>query len=196
MIQQKRRKVASQTKARKKKKEDGKQGKRNAHETIASDEDDKQEIISDIELVDSPSSPPQHVVKVTTYIEVLIPSPTQPKTRNKAIPTVLTRGPFFFETNISFDEFKLLVAQNLPALPSSLNWSKMSWKYDVASCTPKPISDLLGYEAMIIALCEWKKNHIIKVLTPPPVKSEMVCQFMLDMYLGFSHIPVYFISLG
>jgi hypothetical protein len=179
-IKEKRQRESEHAAARKKKKESKQQ-----EDEMAGDKENNQDANSD----GGQESIPFRVVKVTTYIEVIIPSLTQPKGRGKPTNQVLTRGPFFFETDISYDQFKLLVAQTLPAPPANLNWSKITWKYDVASCTPKPIADSLGYEAMVVALRERQKNHVIKVLTPPPAKSETVRQRILhSQCLGCSSV--------
>jgi hypothetical protein len=89
--------------------------------------------------------------------------------------TSLQRGPFFFFGNTDFTSFQALLSKTLPCSATSLNWNKIMWKFDIpANSRPKNLSNQVGYEAMVSNIVERKKNYIVRILTPPPAKSETI----------------------
>lgn len=120
-------------------------------------------------------------LEITSYIDVLVPSPVVPKGRNAGKPatTAIPKGPFFFFHTSSFDDFKAAFAQCLPCPPANLDWNKINWKFDTPANSPlKRLSDAAGYKAMVKGIVDRKRNFVIRVMTPPPSKNETVCMFV------------------
>jgi hypothetical protein len=122
----------------------------------------------DMADLDSPSQ------KITAYIDVVV-TVQAVQGRKKPSSETISRGPFFFFDTTDFTSFQSLVAKTLPCSPSSLSWSKITWKFDTpANSRPKNLSNEAGYEAMVSGILERKKNYVVRILTPPPAKSETV----------------------
>lgn len=112
--------------------------------------------------------------RITAYIHVQSTAPpTQARTsraRTKAeAPPVSIQGPCFFTTDNSFFEFRAILASTLPCRLSLLPSAQVQWKYEKPNNdTKKPLSNLSGYEAMVISLSERKKEHVVQIFMPPP----------------------------
>jgi hypothetical protein len=119
-------------------------------------------------------STPEPSIKVTAYIDVII-TQAVPARKKQASSNALQRGPFFFFDNTTFQSFQSLVAKTLPCSPSALSWNKITWKFDTpANSQPKNLADHIGFEAMLSNVVERKKNYVVRILTPPPAKSDTV----------------------
>lgn len=127
----------------------------------------------------------EHVIKITAYIDVIITQPAAAGRKKGSVSECLQRGPFIFYNNTGFIAFQTMVAKTLPCPPSSLNWPQIKWKFDIpANSRAKNLSDNIGFEAMIACTLERKKNFVIRIITPPPAKPEIVCfaSFFLPSY--------------
>jgi hypothetical protein len=127
-------------------------------------------------LPDDEEVSPEHVVKITAYIDVAITRPAATGRKKGSVSECLQRGPFIFYNNTDFVAFQTMVAKTLPCPPASLNWAQIKWKFDMpANSRAKNLSDNIGFEAMIGSMLERKKNFVIRIITPPPAKPEIVC---------------------
>jgi len=119
--------------------------------------------------------------KVTVYIHVqsLAPPPRQvsnSRSKGKADPVpVAIRGPCFFQLDQTYDDFKGIIARELPCKLRLLPTAQVTWKYEKPANDPKkPLLNNAGYEAMVISLAERKSNHVIVISMPPPKADDTV----------------------
>jgi hypothetical protein len=122
--------------------------------------------------------------KVTVYIHVqfIAPQPSRhaltARSKGKIeAAAVAIRGPCFFQLDQTYDDFKRIIAKELPCKLRLLPTAQVTWKYEKPANDPKkPLSSNAGYEAMVISLTERKANHVIVVSMPPPKADDMVSQ--------------------
>ena len=74
-------------------------------------------------------------------------------------------------------EFMLRLAENVPCRPVALPEPKLRWRFEKpAKDMEKPLTSDAGYNAMIAALKERKKDRVVIIAMPPPqeVKENIV----------------------
>ena len=124
------------------------------------------------------------VQKVTMYIHIqsLAPQPPGPRHastsrsrgKTEAVPVAI-RGPCFFQLDQTYDDFKGIIAKELPCKLKLLPTVHVTWKYEKPANDPKkPLSSNAGYQAMVMSLTERKANHVIVVSMPPPKVDDAV----------------------
>ena len=120
--------------------------------------------------------------KVTVYIHIQSTAPqplchastSRSKGKTEAAPVAI-RGPCFFQLDQTYDDFKGIIAKELPCKLRLLPTAQVMWKYEKPANDPKkPLSSNAGYEAMVISLTEQKANHVIVVSMPPPKADDAV----------------------
>jgi hypothetical protein len=97
--------------------------------------------------------------KITAYIHIQAPTSTscQPSSlrskSKKDPPQTQIKGPCFFSTNDTYNQFKEIVAKALPCKLKLLPADKMYWKYEKPMNDPKkPLLNINGYEAIKFTL--------------------------------------------
>ncbi|KAI0061308.1 hypothetical protein BV25DRAFT_1826785 [Artomyces pyxidatus] len=123
----------------------------------------------------------------TAYILVEVPrvpalAPARGSSRSKARasePTMssVQRGPFFFPLSISYDSFLEALAASTPCGRDRLVVNKLFWRFDKPKNSGlKALSDSAGFKAMMKALNERNKDHVIHIHMPRPKENEdQVC---------------------
>jgi hypothetical protein len=134
-------------------------------------------------------------VKVTAYI--YIQEPPQPaarsigrqKSRLETRP-VVPKGPFFFYTDQTYDNFKRVLAKELPCKLKLLPSDQMMWRYEKPANNPKkPLSSISGYEALVISLAGKKSDHVICISMPPPKADSEVSPLSVNQQFStYKHI--------
>ncbi|KAI0054489.1 hypothetical protein BV25DRAFT_1833626 [Artomyces pyxidatus] len=120
-------------------------------------------------------------VEVTVFIHVLIPSePSAASSRGRSSKskapetTSIPRGPFFFKADATWEQFLIELANTTPCRRDNINVRSLTWQFDKpANSKPKLLADAAGYKAMIKCLQERKKDHVIKVSMPQPVRDDV-----------------------
>ena len=135
---------------------------------------------------DEPASKKTKILpKITAYIDIISPARSA-----KVKETTITRGPFFFTTETTHQEFLRLLAtcaDDGNAVPNvvSINQAQLLWKLNVpANDKKKPLANGQGYQAMIgiltNRLTEKSKDSTITLIMPPLLKNiRAVCIFIL-----------------
>jgi hypothetical protein len=128
---------------------------------------------------------------VTVYIHVEPPASTAhrgSKTTKQQSLKAIQKGPFFHNISHDFSTFKELLAKTMPCKVKLMAVAQMEWKYEKPlNDKKKPISDEAGYKAMTISLEDRKKDLIIFVSMPPPVKDDVVsCFAHQSLYLLYA----------
>ncbi|KAF8220196.1 hypothetical protein L208DRAFT_1382739 [Tricholoma matsutake] len=131
-----------QRESRKRKKEEKKRGESIVNEPEGSD---------DAELI---AKKVKQAQKITVYIHIWAPAP-RTKSRMKVPESKeIIKGPCFFTVDQDYDTFK-------------------EWHYEkLANDGQKPLSSLVGYEAMTTSLLECKRDYIVLIMIPLPSKDE------------------------
>ncbi|KAA1469054.1 hypothetical protein DENSPDRAFT_834586 [Dentipellis sp. KUC8613] len=119
--------------------------------------------------------------QATAYIHVVVPgSPVASSSRSgrggksskTASDQTLHRGPFFFSLTMKYDSFLKELALATPCRVEGLVVSRMSWKFEKPqNSQTKALTNATGYEAMIRALKEKKKDRIVIIVMPAPTKA-------------------------
>jgi hypothetical protein len=92
-----------------------------------------------------------------------------------ALPTVIMRGPFFSSVDTEYQAFKSHIAKVLPCKMSNIPCKQIQWKYEKPNNDKKkPMTDQMGYEAMIVSLKGRTKDLVVNIYMPPPQKEEAV----------------------
>lgn len=129
-------------------------------------------------------------VKITAYIHIQSSTPrltSSSKLKGKAsAPPVSVKGPCFFQLHQTYDEFRAILAKELPCRLNLLPVDNVSWKYEKPANDPKkPLTSTSGYEALMMSLKEKKTGHVIVVFMPPPKTDDTVSQFYsLALYVN------------
>ena len=114
-------------------------------------------------------------IKATFYVYVESPPTGVTRGKKNVLPTVVTRGPFFSTVETSYAMFKCYLARVLPCKPDNVPAKHLQWKYEKPNIDKKkPMSDSMGYEAMITSLKGRTKDHVVNLYMPPPQKDEVV----------------------
>jgi hypothetical protein len=112
-------------------------------------------------------------IEVTVYIFIIIPPPPTIHIRGKSTKPPpeqhRKRPPFFFDIDLSYEEFVAKVASATPCYPDAL--TRMMWKFEkpIRGDT-RPLTTETSYAAMIKQLRDKSKDHIINIYMPPPNK--------------------------
>ena len=117
--------------------------------------------------------------KVTVYIHIQSSTPrltSSSKSKAKgSTPPVSIKGPCFFQINQTYDEFKAILAWELPCKLKLLPTDHVSWKYEKPANDPKkPLTSGSGYEALTMSLKQKKPGQVILVFMPPPKIDDVV----------------------
>jgi len=82
---------------------------------------------------------------------------------------VSIKGPCFFQIHQTYDEFRAILAKELPCKLKLLPTDHVTWKYEKPANNPKkPLASSSGYEALILSLKERKADYVIVISMPPP----------------------------
>ena len=132
--------------------------------------------------------------KVTVYIHVQSTAPPlrlAATSKNKGKPpppAVSVKGPCFFRVQQSYDEFRAVLANELPCKLKHLPSDLVSWKYEKpANDAKKPLTTLSGYQALVMSLKEKRAGHVIIVSMPPPKVEDVVCHSHSLFTVAMSH---------
>ncbi|KAJ2915002.1 hypothetical protein MD484_g5404, partial [Candolleomyces efflorescens] len=113
-------------------------------------------------------------IQVTAYVHIAKPAPLPApgKSKKAPAPVAVIRGPFIFSLDCaSFVEFKEELAGAVECRAKNLP-KGIYWTFDKpANDSQKPLLNLKGFEAMVVALEAAAKktpNLVIKVHMPPP----------------------------
>jgi len=122
------------------------------------------------------------IKKITAYIHIQAPTSRQPSSSRskskKDPPQTQIKGPCFFSTDDTYNQFKEIVAKALPCKPRLLPADKMYWKYEKPMNDPKkPLPNINGYEAMLLSLKDHKANCVVTIFIPPPTADDVVSEF-------------------
>jgi len=163
------------------KKVNGKQKACDSGNDLSEDEDTSCEV--------APSMKKQKIAeplmkKITAYIHIQAPTSCQPpSSRSKSKKELLqtqVKGPCFFSTDHTYNQFKDIIAKALPCKPKLLPADKMYWKYEKPiNDAKKPLPNVNGYEAMVLSLKDHKANCVIVIFMPPPAADDVVSIFHL-----------------
>ena len=96
----------------------------------------------------------------------------------KSAPSTATiqRGPFFFNVDDAFMDFKSKLAASLPCKESLLPLGQLQWHYEKpASDKRKPLVDEAGFKAMQTSLRDRKRDLVVNIHMPPPKRDDTVC---------------------
>jgi len=115
--------------------------------------------------------------------------------------TTTTRGPFFFTTETTHQEFLHLLAAcaddgNKVPNVVSINQALLLWKLNVpANDKKKPLANGQGYQAMIgilkNRLTEKSKDRTVTLIMPPLLKNiQVVCIFILQLLYSHECVAV------
>jgi len=120
--------------------------------------------------------------KITAYIHIQAPTSRQPPSSRskskKEPPQTQVKGPCFFSTDHTYNQFKDIIAKALPCKPKLLPADKMYWKYEKPINDPKkPLPNVNGYEAMVLSLKDHKANCVVVIFMPPPAADDVVSIF-------------------
>jgi len=120
--------------------------------------------------------------KITAYIHIQAPTSRQPPSSRskgkKEPPQIQIKGPCFFSTDHSYNQFKDIIAKALPCKLKLLPAAKMYWKYEKPINDPKkPLPNINGYEAMVMSLKDHKANCVVTIFMPPPAIDDVVSKF-------------------
>lgn len=119
--------------------------------------------------------------KITAYIHVQAPISRQPSSSRskskKDAPQTQIKGPCFFSTDNTYNQFKKIVAKALPCKLKLLPADKMYWKYEKPMNDPKkPLPNINGYEAMLLSLKDHRANCVVTIFIPPPAADDVVSE--------------------
>jgi len=117
----------------------------------------------------------EHNVKVLMYVNVETPPPPVHVTGRVAKPLgpkITVRGPFAFQSNISYADFLSIVAKGVGTRSTNcIIRAEMQWRFDrPANAAKRPVTNGEGYEAMITTILTKSKDYTITVSIPPPTK--------------------------
>ncbi|KAJ7358077.1 hypothetical protein DFH08DRAFT_801926 [Mycena albidolilacea] len=118
------------------------------------------------------SDPP---TELTGYIHVLKPLPALPPLKScsmKSKPEIpyISRGPFNFDSNCSFDLFVTILATSLPCAPSHIVLEKTEWKLQTpANHPPLPLGSEIGFKVLLEQICT-SCDKIVIISMPGPRK--------------------------
>jgi hypothetical protein len=163
------------------KKGKGKQKPCDSGVDISEDEDTSSEAAPSIkkQKIAEPSTK-----KITAYIHIQAPTSRQPSSSRfkgkKDLPPTQVKGPCFFSTDHTYNQFKDIVAKALPCKLKLLPADKMYWKYEKPINDPKkPLPNINGYEAMVLSLKDHKANCVVTIFMPPPAVDDVVSNFYM-----------------
>lgn len=95
----------------------------------------------------------------------------------------IQRGPFFFNVDDTFMDFKSKLAASLPCKESLLPVGQLQWHYEKpATDKRKPLVDEAGFKAMQTSLRERKKDLVVNIHMPPPKQDNTVCVSLFCYY--------------
>lgn len=111
--------------------------------------------------------------KIMVYIHIRVPAP-RTKSRAKVPESKeIIKGPCFCTIDQDYDTFKEVIAKLIPCKPKLLPVTQMQWHYEkLANDGRKPLSSLVGYEAMTTSLLECKRDYVVLIMIPPLSKDE------------------------
>ncbi|KAJ7880569.1 hypothetical protein B0H14DRAFT_3434438 [Mycena olivaceomarginata] len=118
------------------------------------------------------SDPP---TELTGYIHVLKPLPALPppksrSTKSKPEVPYISRGPFNFDSNCSFDSFVTILATSLPCAPSHIVLEKTEWKPQTpANRPPLPLGGEIGFKVLLKQIGA-SRDKIVIISMPGPRK--------------------------
>ena len=121
-----------------------------------------------------------NTISLTGYIRVLKPTPALPPSRPrarqpKANPETLyiTRGPFKFSSNCSFDDFLSILSQTLPCPSANIVLDKTEWKPQTpANRAMLPLGGAVGFEVLQEQISECKDKTVILCMPGPRKPAE------------------------
>ena len=148
--------------------------------------------------VDEPASKKTKILpNITAYIDIISPARS-----TKVKESTISRGPFFFTTETTHQEFLRLLAaacaddSNTAPNVASINQAVLLWKLNVpANDKKKPLANGQGYQAMIgilsNRLTEKSKDSTITLIMPPLLKNtNAVCIFILQLLYTYKCVGV------
>jgi hypothetical protein len=118
----------------------------------------------------------EHHVKVLMYVNVETPPPPPVRVAGRVTklpgPKITVRGPFAFQSNISYADFLSIVAKGVGTRSANcIVRAEMQWRFDrPANAAKRPVTNEEGYEAMITTILTKSKDYAITVSIPPPTK--------------------------
>jgi hypothetical protein len=118
----------------------------------------------------------EHNAKVLMYVNVEMPPPPPVHVTSRVAkplgPKITVRGPFTFQSNISYADFLLIVAKGVGTRSTNcIIRAEMQWRFDrLANAAKRPVTNREGYEAMITTILTKSKDYAITVSIPPPTK--------------------------
>jgi hypothetical protein len=122
--------------------------------------------------------PKKNKLEVTFYVYVELPptgNQTKGSKRMNASPKVIQKGPFFHTIDNDYATFLTKLADTLACKVKQIPTSKIVWKFEKPSNDKKkPLSSEAGYKAMGISLRDRKRDYVINIYLPRPIKDDMV----------------------
>ena len=117
----------------------------------------------------------EHTVEICLYVNVKTAPPPALCVRGhvtKALAIKITpRGPFIFESNTSYAEFLSIVAKGVVTGSTDCLVCVVQWWFNwPQNAAKKPVTNEMGYKAMIMTLLTQPKDYSIMISMPPPTK--------------------------
>ena len=110
------------------------------------------------------------------YVNVKTPPPPPVRVASHVTklpgPKITVRGPFTFQSNISYANFLSIVAKGVGMCSANcIVQAEMQWRfYRPANTAKRLVTNEEGYEAMITTILTKSKDYAITVSIPPPTK--------------------------
>ncbi|KAJ7497586.1 hypothetical protein FB451DRAFT_238066 [Mycena latifolia] len=112
-------------------------------------------------------------IEITVYIHIPMNAPTTSRRKSKKseAPETLQKGPFKLSSTTTYASFLSKIASTLPCRTENIYQQKMFWKpQKPMNAQPLLLGNTEGYEAMVTAMAERKKERVVIVSMPPPAE--------------------------
>jgi hypothetical protein len=133
--------------------------------------------------VDKLDAEEEEILKIHVYLNVKTPPPPVVHVGNCSVkqpaPKITRRGPFIFDSNVTYEDFLAMVAKGAGTCNGCLVHASMEWCFDKPSTSSRMlIMNQVGFEVMVASVCERNKDRMIIISMPPPMKGieDVVCR--------------------